>query len=303
MLINTLLLVSSVFCFTAEGDTAFVFGEHPFLFKKYRELMVNIRNFYVTPSEAEEEFKAIMMELRRKFPNTLSSGEATPLTFPLVGSTVSAVGGRRGNGFYVREFDLFDQSVSGSHPAHDIFILDRNQDCIDDGRGEYVDVVSVGYGIVLAVEHEWQENSVFRGGNYVWVYDLERGGLWYYAHNRINVVEAGQRVRPGDKLGEVGRTGFNAIKSRSDTHLHLMYLEPDEELYPHPVNYYEWLKEARTVYRSTRAQKYTPPREIPSIPVKGMTPRKVQLAPSPPETLSVKTFEGTALPNKKYKRR
>ncbi len=301
MLINTLLVFSSVFCFKAESDTALVFREHPLFFEKYKELLVNIRNYYVSPEEAEGEFKAMMLELRRKFPNTLVPGEYIPLTFPLVGSKISAVGGRRGNGFYVREFSLFDQSVSGSHPAHDIFIYDRNQDAIDDQRGEYVDVVSVGHGIVIAVEHHWQEGSLFRGGNYVWVYDLERGGLWYYAHNRISVVEAGQRVRPGDKLGEVGRTGYNAIKSRSDTHLHLMYLELDDDLYPHPVNYYEWLQDAETVYRSSAAEPYVPPRRLKAIPVKALVPRPVFYPPL--SAHPVRVFAHSAQSNRRYKRR
>ncbi|MBX2951377.1 MAG: M23 family metallopeptidase [Leadbetterella sp.] len=282
MLFNTLLIACSVFCVKPESDTTFSFREHPHFFEKYRELLVNVRNYYVTPREAEHEFKAIMQELRRKFPNTLSPGEYIPLVFPLAGSNVSAVGGRKGNGYYVREFNLFDQSVSGSHPAHDIFIYDRNQDCIDDRRGEYVDVVSVGHGIVIAVEQNWQEGSIFRGGNYVWVYDLERGGLWYYAHNRESVVVAGQRVRPGDKLGQVGRTGFNAAQSRSDTHLHLMYLELDEDLYPHPVNYYEWLQDAETVYVPTKAEPYVPPRQLDFIPRKGAGDKKVSLRKTPP---------------------
>lgn len=288
MLVNTLLIVSSVFCFRPESDTTFSFREHPLFFEKYKELLVNIRNHYVTPSEAEEEFKAFMNELRRKFPNTLSPGEYIPLVFPLAGSNVSAVGGRRGNGYYVREFDLFDQSVSGSHPAHDIFIFDKDRDCIDDRRGEYVDVVSVGHGIVIAVEHHWKEGSLFRGGNYVWVYDLERGGLWYYAHNRISIVEAGQRVRPGDKLGEVGRTGFNAIQNRSDTHLHLMYLELDDNLYPHPVNYYEWLQDAHTIYASAKAERYFRPRQLDFIPVKRREERKITVREFPPLRLPTK---------------
>lgn len=285
MLINTLLIVSSVFCIKPENDTTFAFREHPRFFEKYKELLVNIRNYYVTPPEAAEEFKAIMHELRRKFPNTLSPGEYIPLVFPLAGSNVSAVGGRKGNGYYVREFDLFDQSVSGSHPAHDIFIYDKDRDCIDDRRGEYVDVVSVGHGIVIAVEHNWQDGSLFRGGNYVWVYDLERGGLWYYAHNRISVVEAGQRVRPGDKLGEVGRTGFNAAQNRSDTHLHLMYLELDEDLYPHPVNYYEWLVDAETVYTPTKAERYVRPRQLDLIPRKNPGQKKITIRNTPPARL------------------
>lgn len=288
MLFNTLLIVSSVFCIKPETDTTFSFREHPLFFEKYKELLVNIRNYYVTPQEAEQEFKAIMHELRRKFPNTLSPGEYIPLVFPLAGSNVSAVGGRKGNGYYVREFDLFDQSVSGSHPAHDIFIYDRDRDCIDDRRGEYVDVVSVGHGIVIAVEQNWQEGSLFRGGNYVWVYDLERGGLWYYAHNRISVVEAGQRVRPGDKLGEVGRTGFNAVQNRSDTHLHLMYLELDDDLYPHPVNYYEWLQDAETVYMPSRAEPYVRPRQLGFIPRKTAGEKKVTIRKTPPVRLSAR---------------
>lgn len=302
MLINTLLIVSSVFCFQTGNDTTFLFREHPRFFEKYKELLVNIRNHYVTPSEAEEEFKAFIHEIRRKFPNTLVPGEYIPLVFPLAGSNVSAVGGRRGNGYYVREFDLFNQSVSGSHPAHDIFIFDKDRDCIDDRRGEYVDVVSVGHGIVIAVEHDWKEGSRFRGGNYVWVYDLERGGLWYYAHNRISVVEAGQRVRPGDKLGEVGRTGFNAIQNRSDTHLHLMYLELDDELYPHPVNYYEWLQDAKTIYISSKAEKYVGPRQLNFIPVKRLEQKKTGISTLLPLTLRVpvRNSGGAVQSNKRY---
>ncbi|MFS0488770.1 M23 family metallopeptidase [Leadbetterella byssophila] len=252
MLKNAVILLASTFLLQSDP-----FRFQPTFFEKYKQLLVNIRNYYVSPAEAEEEFKAIAAELREKYP--LSGESVSPMVFPLVGSNYRAVGGRNGNGFYVREFDLFDQNVSGSHPAHDIFIYDRDRDCIDDRTGDYVDVVSVGHGIVVAVEHDWQEESIFKGGNYVWVYDLERGGFWYYAHNRISVVEAGQRVRPGDKLGEVGRTGFNAAKNRSDTHLHLMYLELDENLYPHPVNTYPWLKEAETIYSSTTAPTYEKP--------------------------------------------
>jgi murein DD-endopeptidase MepM/ murein hydrolase activator NlpD len=267
MLLNALFIVCSVFGIKSDVDSSFHLREHPYFFDKYKELLVNIRNYYISPQEAENEFKAIMHELRKKYPNNLVHGEYIPVIFPLAGSNVSAVGGRNGNGYYVREFDLFDQNVSGSHPAHDIFIYDRDRDSMDDRKGKYIDVVSVGHGIVIAVEHNWEEGSKFKGGNYVWVYDIERGGLWYYAHNRISVVEAGQRVRPGDKLGEVGRTGFNALANRSDTHLHLMYLELDDELYPHPVNYYEWLKDAETIYMPTTAEKYVKPRMIEKIMV------------------------------------
>lgn len=255
MLLNALFLFGLTVGVKSDSDIPLLFGEHPYIFEKFKEVLVDVRNYYRTPLEAEVEFKAIMKEMRKKYPANLSEDEFPTMIFPLVGSKLSAVGGKNGSGFYVRNFDLFDQNVSGSHPAHDIFIYDRNRDCIDDIREEYVDVVSVGNGIVMAVESKWTEDMPYKGGNYVWVYDLDRGGLWYYAHNRISVVEAGQRLRPGDKIGEVGRTGFNALQGRSDTHLHLMYLELDEDCYPHPVNYFQWLKEAEVVYISETAQK------------------------------------------------
>lgn len=264
------MLVFSVLGIKSDTNSTISFYEHPYFFDKYKELLVNVRNYDVSPEEAETEFKAIMLELRKKYRWDLVEGEYIPITFPLVGSNYKAVGGRNGSGFYVRNFNLFDQSVSGSHPAHDIFIYDRNHDDIDDIKNQYIDVVSVGHGVVIAVEHEWTEESEFKGGNYVWVYDLERGGLWYYAHNRISVVEPGQIVKPGDKLGEVGRTGFNARQNRSDTHLHLMYLELDEEMYPHPVNYFEWLKDADTIFKAGKAEDYHLPAQPKKINVNSL---------------------------------
>jgi murein DD-endopeptidase MepM/ murein hydrolase activator NlpD len=190
--------------------------------------------------------------------------------------------GGAGNGFYVKRFNLFDHSVSGSHPAHDIFIFDPDQDCVDNRKQEYVDIVSVGNGVVLAVEKDWTDTSEYRGGNYVWVFDIERGGLWYYAHHRKVVVEPGQIVLPGNKLGEVGRTGFNAKNKRSDTHLHLMYLEMDCSYTPQPKNYFKWLKEAYTLSKSTKAETWRKKWINVSF-----------LSPKPPKKLPVKDFKLT----------
>lgn len=242
----------SVFSLKADASINPLFGPGNDFFERYKELLVDIRTQRISPDAAKAEFQQIMMLLRENYPNHFPESEIGNIVFPLTGSNLNAVGGK-GKGFYVRNFNLFDYSVNGSHPAHDIFIYDPNQDCIDDRKSSFVDIVSVGHGVVLATEKSWSDTSSYRGGNYVWVYDFERGGLWYYAHHRKVVVEPGDIVKPGDKLGEVGRTGFNAMHRRSDTHLHLMYLKLDDELSPVPQNFYSWLKEAKTISKSSTA--------------------------------------------------
>jgi hypothetical protein len=90
-------------------------------------------------------------------------------------------------------------------------------------------------GLVLAIETAWKPGSDYRGGNWIWVYDPTLHGLFYYAHNSEVHVVPGQWVQAGQKLAEMGRTGFNAYKTRSPTHLHL----------PQPLNTYEWLLTAK----------------------------------------------------------
>ncbi len=253
MLLNILFTCFSVFGFKSDQIPAFSFPNDSSVFVRYKQLLVDIREMNISPVEAERRFKVLASTLREAYPNTLDNDQISSFVFPLTRSNYSAVGGS-GTGFYVRKFNLFDQKVSGSHPAHDIFIYDPDQDCVDNRKKDFVDIVSVGHGVVLAVEQNWADTSAYKGGNYVWVFDVERGGFWYYAHHRKVVVEAGQIVRPGDKLGEVGRTGFNAKSKRSDTHLHLMYLDLDDDFYPTPKNYYEWLKNAETIDFAGKAE-------------------------------------------------
>ncbi len=256
MLSNFTVLVFSVLSLQADSLPPFYFARDIDFLYKYKQMLVDVREEKITPSEAKHEFSVVLKELRRAFPN--NSDEVSNIVFPLIGGNLSAVGGK-GSGFYVRAFNLFDQKVSGSHPAHDIFIYDPDKDCIDNRRNEYVDVASVSNGIVIAIEKEWTDSSAYKGGNFVWIYDTERGGLWYYAHHRKVFVEIGQIVIPGDKIGEVGRSGSSAANLRSDTHLHLMYLGVDSDYNPIPINYYPWFKDEDTVFlnRSTTAKKLT----------------------------------------------
>ncbi len=254
MFINIAFILFSAIGLTSDTTFPYSFYDDQILLNRFKTMLVNVREQKVSPSEAENEFIEIFKGIKDGYPNALKEEEASILAFPLTKSNIDAVGGK-GSGYFVKNFNLFDYSVNGSHPAHDIFIFDPNQDCIDDRKNEYVDIVSVGNGIVMAIEKDWTDSSAFRGGNYVWVYDFERGGLWYYAHHRKVVVDVGQIVKAGDKLGEVGRTGFNARSKRSDTHLHLMYLKINQDFLPEPMDFYPWLVFSKTMQESSNARK------------------------------------------------
>lgn len=212
----------------------------------YKQLLVDIREYKLTPEEARERFQDMMFVFKKAFPTTHYDSTQVNICFPLMGFDFRAVGGY-GRGYIPKGYDLFDQTKKGSHPAHDIFMKDKNQDCKDDRTEDYVAVLSVSDGVVIGTENDWQADSEYRGGNYIWVYDTTTGGLWYYAHQREIYVKTGQIVRAGQKIALVGRTGFNAAKPRSDTHLHLTYLRIDEEGNPFPVNTYGWLQNATTL--------------------------------------------------------
>jgi murein DD-endopeptidase MepM/ murein hydrolase activator NlpD len=143
--------------------------------------------------------------------------------FPVEGYGGKAIGGRRGSGYKPKGYDFFDGTRHRAHAAHDIFIQDRDGDGLDDRTGNPVMVRSMTNGIVVAVETGWDASSTLRGGNYISIYNPSDHAFVYYAHNATVLVELGDIVRPGDIIATVGRTGLNAFKTRSPTHLHLAY--------------------------------------------------------------------------------
>lgn len=153
------------------------------------------------------------------------------LVFPLRGYARRDVGGSNG-GSYIesKSYDFFDGNAHGGHPALDIFVYDRDQDCLDDRTKKPVDVLAVCDGIILCTNPSWTidsvdaEGNILRGGKYVYLYSRDDDALWYYAHLRSVNVKPGDRARAGHVLGSVGRTGAHAIVKRSPTHVHLMYL-------------------------------------------------------------------------------
>jgi hypothetical protein len=166
--------------------------------------------------------------------------------FPLRGYGVRAIEGSRRHGYIPRGYDWFAGNRHGGHPAYDIFIRDRDQDERDDRSGAFVAVLSLTGGIVVARETQWAPVSPLRGGKYLWIYDPATESLVYYAHNRELTVKTGDVVRPGDVLAYVGRTGLNAHKRRSPTHLHFSLLRLRDGR-PLPVEIYPQLSRARVV--------------------------------------------------------
>jgi hypothetical protein len=156
--------------------------------------------------------------------------------FPVKGYSASAIGGVNGSGYVPGNFDFFDGSTGG-HPAHDIFIRDANQDCIDDATGKPAEIVSMSGGVVVETRKNWTTEMMdIKGGNIVYVYDNFTNGLFYYAHLQDVFVDVGDLVEPGTILGTMGRTGKNAYPKRSPTHLHLMYVRSfDGELIPENI--------------------------------------------------------------------
>jgi murein DD-endopeptidase MepM/ murein hydrolase activator NlpD len=160
--------------------------------------------------------------------------------FPIEGYTLQATG-NRGRDYVASGYDFFSGNRHGGHPSFDLFILDKNRDDLDDRSGKPVHVLSMSSGIVVAVANEWEAGSKLRGGKYIWVYDPTNELLLYYAHNRDILVTTGDILKPGDRIATVGRTGFNARKKRSPTHLHLTCLKLDNG-YPKPENIFKDLK-------------------------------------------------------------
>lgn len=133
-----------------------------------------------------------------------------------------------GKGCYKPEgYSFYDGNKHGGHPAYDIFIKDKNFDCLDDRTGKAVEVVSISSGVVVSVNNDWKYPSGIRGGNYIYIYDDVSDWIFYYAHLDKVFMKTGQVIKAGDVIGTVGRSGKNAYPHRSPTHLHLMVLDAD----------------------------------------------------------------------------
>jgi murein DD-endopeptidase MepM/ murein hydrolase activator NlpD len=212
-----------------------------------------VRDGFMDRGAARSELKRLLPELRAEYYRRGGEDQGKDTwVFPLAGHDARAIGNGRNRGYVAAGYDYFHGNRHGGHPSFDIFIHDRDRDCRDDRSGKPVRVLSLTGGIVVALEPEWKQGSPLRGGLYLWVYDPAHDLLVYYAHNSGLSVGLGEIVKPGDQLAFVGRSGYNASKLRSPTHLHLTVLHIRDG-YPLPVDVYQGLAAAGTG-RSARTQ-------------------------------------------------
>jgi murein DD-endopeptidase MepM/ murein hydrolase activator NlpD len=212
---------------------------------RFNALNTRIRDNRIDSRSARIELKRLLAEVRDEY--FRAGGIGSPKSawvFPLAGYDARAIGGGRRHGYVSGNYDYYRGNRHGGHPSFDIFIRDRNQDSLDDRSGTPVKVLSLTGGIVVALEREWQPDSRLLGGRYLWIYDPANELLVYYAHNGELSVGLGAIVRPGDVLASVGRSGFNAAKRRSPTHLHLTVLRVQDGRVA-PLDVYQDLKRAR----------------------------------------------------------
>ncbi|HPE58130.1 MAG TPA: M23 family metallopeptidase [Bacteroidales bacterium] len=208
----------------------------------FNDLNTKIRDGKIKQDSAVILFKNLIPQIRSLYYSKGGTDFNSGFwIFPVQGYSESSIGGTNGSGYIADHYNYFDGNKHKGHPAHDIFIFDRNQDCLDDRSGKQVNVLSISGGIVIAVENQWDTLSDLRGGKYIWIYEPISNSLFYYAHNSEIFVHLGDLVKPGDTISTVGRTGLNAHKKRSPTHLHLMQLGIDGNFCPIHINCYESL--------------------------------------------------------------
>jgi hypothetical protein len=218
-------------------------------YKDFNTFNNEVLKGHVKKQEAQVIIGKFVQQVTKDYLTHAETGATLQWVFPLEGYNYRAAGGTNGNGYNDKGFNYTDGNKHGAHPAHDIFINDKNQDCIDDKTQQPVNVLAIASGIVVACTNEWDATSDMRGGRYIWIYhpvtNNQQGYLSYYAHNRAIFVSPGNYVKAGQKIAEVGRTGLNAYKKRSPTHLHFSTFKLVDNI-PVPFNSFKQLKMAIT---------------------------------------------------------
>jgi hypothetical protein len=208
--------------------------------RQLNELNNRVTSGTVNRKLAVTQFHLLIQKLKSR--TTIQSNARW--VFPLMGYSANAIGGTHGNGYTDKGYNYLDGNKHTAHPAQDIFITDHNQDDLDDRTHQPVSVLAVTDGIVIACTNQWNQSSSLRGGRYIWLYHPSLNMLTYYAHNRHILVGVGDVIKQGQKIAEVGRTGFNAFKKRSPTHLHFSSFRLNNAL-PRPFNSYITLTKAK----------------------------------------------------------
>jgi hypothetical protein len=204
-----------------------------------------VRDERISEEEGVKEIGRWKAVLERAYPAGAFEG---PLFFPLRGYGPRHIGGRRGEGYKPSRYRFLGPRRRIGHPAQDIFVYDGNQDSLDDRTGAPVEVVSLTEGIVASTFSGWtpaappEPQNGMRGGNYIWIYHPALRLFAYYAHLADVKPTPGERVAGGETIATLGRTGTNASRERSPTHLHLMLLKAGDMS---PTDPYPYLTRAK----------------------------------------------------------
>lgn len=211
-------------------------------------LNTQIRDGQISKKDALKKFQTLIPLIKNYYyKHGGQDFQKSSWIFPLQNYNSNAIGGKNGDGYKPLDYDYFAGNKHAGHPAQDIFINDNNQDCLDDKTKKPVTVLSMTEGIVIATSTQWNTTSKLRGGKYIFIYQPGRNSIFYYAHNNKILVRLCDIVKPGNAIATVGRTGLNAFKKRSPTHLHIMRLKLDNSYYPKSINLYKELLACQTL--------------------------------------------------------
>jgi peptidoglycan LD-endopeptidase LytH len=153
--------------------------------------------------------------------------------FPMSGWTVCTYR-EKGKDYRDEGFDYFQGGEFKGHPAHDIFILDKDSNGVEDSTGTKIYATAMVTGIVISTYTTWFKGDYLRSGNYVKLFDPESKAIFYYSHLDSVFVNPGQLVTAGEPIAYVGRTGRKAIKGK--THVHIAYYKiEDGEPIPYDI--------------------------------------------------------------------
>lgn len=193
---------------------------HAEICEEWNQLYQQIRDFRIEPAAARAAFAPLHQRLLTVYNH---AGIGGPERFyPVLGYDPGW--GEHGSAYRPRGYRFFTGNPQGIHPSLDLFILDRNQDTLDDRSQKPVPILAFTGGVVVGFNDEWEFSSSQRGGKYLWIFDPTSERYYYYAHLAQLQVKLGQIIQAGEQLGLLGRTGLNAYKKRSPTHLHLTVL-------------------------------------------------------------------------------
>lgn len=142
-----------------------------------------------------------------------------------------------GKDYKDRFFSYFQGGEFKGHPAHDIFVLDKDTNTFEDSTGRQVPAIAMVTGIVISTYGTWFRADFLRSGNYIKLFDPESKAMFYYSHLDSVFVKPGDIVKAGDKIGYIGRTGRKAIRGK--THIHIGYYKIDDDGEPIPEDIIE----------------------------------------------------------------